>query len=51
MPEKETVESLKQEIDEMSETLTEIYNIVNGSDEKNWRNCMEEIQRRCRRHI
>lgn len=28
----------------VTESMTDIYNICNGADENNWRDCMEKIQ-------
>lgn len=37
--------------DAVVEAMTDIYNICNGSDERNWRDCMERIQDIARQFI
>lgn len=46
-----TEQEKTEDCDEMIDSFVEIYNIVNDSNEQNWRSCMEEIQNITRRFV
>lgn len=38
------LENKEDELEEVKEAMEKIYDICNGADEQNWRDCIEHIQ-------
>jgi len=44
------LEHKEDELNEIKEAMDDIYDICNGADEENWRDCIERIQNIAREH-
>lgn len=44
------LENKEDELKEVKEAMDNIYDICNGADEENWRDCIERIQNIAREH-